>query len=101
MCVYKRRSATNCHCGSRSNKNEGAWFAQKDKVLTEGLRQRWEKDARLRKIVEAVKAKGLILLYYTGPGSGSDLGGKRAADETIDGENKVGRILMQLAGFRL
>jgi predicted NAD-dependent protein-ADP-ribosyltransferase YbiA (DUF1768 family) len=84
----------------RATFDEGAWFAQKDAILAEGLRQRWERDARLRRIVEAVKAKGMVLLYYTGPGSGSNLGGTRRPNETIDGENKVGRILMELAGFR-
>ena len=49
--------------------------------------------------MEAAKAKGLYLLYYTGVGSGSDLGGKRIASGTIDGENKVGKILMKLAKF--
>ena len=84
----------------RATFDEGAWFARKDAILTDGLRQRWERDARLRKIVEAVKQKGMILLYYTGPAAGSNLGGTRRPDKTIDGENKVGRILMELAGFR-
>jgi hypothetical protein len=78
----------------------GKWLSVKDKVLEEGLQQRWATDARFRRIVEAAKAKGLILLYYTGPGSGSDLGGKRSADGTIDGDNKVGKIIMRLAGYR-
>lgn len=80
--------------------DEGKWFSVKDGVLREALRQRWEGDERLRRIITAVKAKGLVLLYYTGPGSGSDLGGKRTAEGYIDGENKVGRILMELAGWR-
>jgi predicted NAD-dependent protein-ADP-ribosyltransferase YbiA (DUF1768 family) len=80
--------------------DEGKWFSVKDGVLREALRQRWEGDERLRRIITAVKAKGLVLLYYTGPGSGSDLGGKRTAEGFIDGENKVGRILMELAGWR-
>lgn len=84
----------------RATFDEGAWFARKDAILTDGLRQRWERDARLRKIVEAVKQKGMILLYYTGPAAGSNLGGTRRPDKTIDGENKMGRILMELAGFR-
>jgi predicted NAD-dependent protein-ADP-ribosyltransferase YbiA (DUF1768 family) len=80
--------------------DEGKWFAVKDGVLRDALKQRWDTDARLRRIVEAVKAKGLLLLYYTGTGSGSDLGGKRTAEGYIDGENKVGKILMELAGWR-
>jgi predicted NAD-dependent protein-ADP-ribosyltransferase YbiA (DUF1768 family) len=83
----------------RATFDEGKWFSVKDTVLREALRQRWDKDARLRKILEAVKAKGKVLLYYTGTGSGSDLGGKRTSDGYIDGENKVGRILMELGGW--
>jgi predicted NAD-dependent protein-ADP-ribosyltransferase YbiA (DUF1768 family) len=84
----------------RATFDEGKWFSVKDGVLQEALRQRWEGDERLRRIITAVKAKGLVLLYYTGPGSGSDLGGKRTAEGYIDGENKVGKILMELAGWR-
>ena len=84
----------------RATFDEGKWFAVKDEVLRGALKQRWDTDARLRRIVEAVKAKGLLLLFYTGPGSGSDLGGKRTAEGYIDGENKVGKMLMELAGWR-
>jgi predicted NAD-dependent protein-ADP-ribosyltransferase YbiA (DUF1768 family) len=80
--------------------DEGKWFGVKDGVLRDALTQRWEKDERMRRILTAVKAKGLVLLYYTGPGSGSDLGGKRTSEGYIDGENKVGKILMELAGWR-
>ena len=84
----------------RATFDEGKWFGVKDGLLREALKQRWEKDERLRRILTAVKAKGLVLLYYTGPGSGSDLGGKRTSEGYIDGENKVGKILMELAGWR-
>ena len=80
--------------------DEAKWNAIKDTKLRDGLTQRWQRDARLRRIVEAAKGKGMTLLYYTGPGTGSDLGGKRTAEGLIDGENKVGRILMELAGYR-
>ena len=80
--------------------DQAQWDAIKDVKLREGLKQRWDRDQRLRRIVEAAKKKGLTLLYYTGPGTGSDLGGKRTPEGLIDGENKVGRILMELAGFR-
>ena len=85
----------------RATFDEGKWFSVKDTVLRDALKQRWETDARLRRIVEAARAKGLVLLYYTGAGSGSDLGGKRTSEGFIDGENKIGRILMELAGFRV
>ncbi len=79
--------------------DEGKWFSVKDRVLREALTQRWNKDERLRKILQAIKAKGLLLLYYTGPVAGSDLGGRRTEKGFIDGENKVGKILMELAGW--
>lgn len=75
------------------------WFTVKDKELEKALSYRWINDARLRRIVDAAKAKGLYLLYYTGVGSGSDLGGKRTDKGFIDGENKVGEILMRLAKY--
>ena len=84
----------------RATFDEGKWFGVKDGLLREALKQRWDKDERLRRILSAIKAKGLVLLYYTGPGSGSDLGGKRTSEGYIDGENKVGKILMELAGWR-
>ena len=79
--------------------NEGAWFQEKDRILELALRQRWEKDARLRKIVEAVRNKGKLLLYYTGDHPGSELGGYLTKFKTIDGENKLGVILMKIGGF--
>ena len=40
------------------------------------------------------------MLYYTGSASGSELGGKRRSEDgVIDGANKVGKIIMQLANF--
>ena len=84
----------------RATFDEGKWFGVKDGLLRAALKQRWDKDQRLRGILTAVKAKGLVLLYFTGPGSGSDLGGKRTSEGYIDGENKVGKILMELAGWR-
>ncbi len=79
--------------------DESKWLTQKDKILEEGLRQRWDKDDKFRKIVMAAKNKNAYLLYYTGPGTGSELGGHRTARGTIDGENKIGRMMMALAGY--
>jgi hypothetical protein len=85
----------------RATFNDKDWFTVKDAQLEKALKYRWENDARLRRIVEAARAKGLYLLYYTGAGSGSNLGGKRTATGLIDGENKVGEILMKLAKFKV
>ena len=79
--------------------DEASWATQKDVVLREGLKQRWDKDARLHGIVEAARAQGKYLLYDTDAAGAGELAGVRKADGRIEGENKVGRILMQLAGY--
>jgi len=79
--------------------DEAAWATEKDKVLDEALRQRWDRDARFRKIIEAARNLGKYLLYYT-PGATTNLGGKRDKDSgQIEGDNKVGKIMMTLAGY--
>ncbi len=80
--------------------NEGNWLAAKDRVLEEALQYRWMHDKRFRKIIEAARDQGKYLLYYTGPISGSELGGKRrTTDGRIDGTNRVGKIMMTLANY--
>jgi hypothetical protein len=75
------------------------WSTERDTVLREAIKQRWTRDARFRKIVEAVREKGKVLLFYV-PGAGmSNLGGVRRADGHIDGENRLGRLIMEVAGF--
>jgi predicted NAD-dependent protein-ADP-ribosyltransferase YbiA (DUF1768 family) len=81
--------------------DESKWLPVKDTVLREALKQRYTSDKRFREIVNAAKAKSLYLLYYTGPASGSELGGKHAADKTIDGQNKVGKMIMALAKYNV
>lgn len=78
--------------------DEAKWATVKDQVLRDGITQRWENDARLRRIVEAVRNQGKILLFYT-PGAATNMGGIRRDDGTIEGDNKVGEILMSLAKF--
>jgi hypothetical protein len=79
--------------------DEAKWASKKDEVLKEGLRQRWETDARFRKIVEAARDKGKTLLYYTPGANSSNMGGVRKNTGLIEGENKIGTIIMELAGF--
>lgn len=77
------------------------WNAKKDEVLREALDQRWRRDARFHRIVETARDKGKYLLYYTGStGAGAWLSGVRRANGVVEGENKVGKIIMELAGFR-
>jgi predicted NAD-dependent protein-ADP-ribosyltransferase YbiA (DUF1768 family) len=80
--------------------DEAAWLLQRDAVLEEGLRQRWEKDARFRKIVEAARGLGKYLLYYTQGTTTNIMGGVRSSQtERIQGENRMGKAIMKLAGY--
>jgi SAM-dependent methyltransferase len=82
--------------------NEDKWIPVKDKVLMDALQYRWEHDKRFRDGVEAARNAGKYLLYTTKIASvASELGGTRSLSTSmIEGENKVGRFIMELAGFK-
>jgi hypothetical protein len=80
--------------------DEAAWATKKDGALEEALTQRWNRDKRFRKIVEAARAKKKILLYYSPGASTSNVGGVlRKNTGHIEGDNKMGKIMMKLAGY--
>jgi len=78
------------------------WIPIKDKILMDALRYRWENDKRFRETVEAARNAGKYLLFSTKIASiASELGGTRDLESgVIKGENKVGRFIMELAGFK-
>jgi predicted NAD-dependent protein-ADP-ribosyltransferase YbiA (DUF1768 family) len=82
--------------------NEDKWIPIKDKVLMDALKYRWEHDKRFRDAVEAARNAGKYLLYTTKIASvASELGGTRdISSGKILGENKIGRFIMELAGFK-
>lgn len=77
--------------------DDAKWTSIKQEMLHEAVKQRIEKDARLRKIIDAAREKYKYLLYQV-KAIGNDLGGKRRADGHIEGENRYGKMLMTLAG---
>ena len=78
--------------------DEAKWNNVKDDLLDEAVRQRYTKDSRFRTIVEAAKQQGKVLLFYTGSAN-SEYGGKQTKDKYIEGENKLGKAIMKIAGF--
>jgi predicted NAD-dependent protein-ADP-ribosyltransferase YbiA (DUF1768 family) len=88
--AFKRRNAVF---------DEAKWASKKDELLKEGLRQRWEKDKRFRKIVEAARDKGKTLLYYAPGANSSNFGGVHRSTGQIEGENRIGKYIMELGGF--
>jgi hypothetical protein len=79
--------------------NATKWATVKDRVIEDALQQRLTRDAKFKKIVDAAKAQGVYLLYYTGSTGGSELGGVRRPDGHIDGDNRIGKTIMRLAGY--
>ena len=80
--------------------DEAAWATAKDATLEAGITQRWTKDARFRRIVEAARNQGKYLLYYTPGAATSNMGGVRSSKtDMIEGENRMGKTMMRLAGY--
>ena len=77
---------------------EPKWTVVKDDLLENAVKQRWDKDSRFRKIVDAAKQQGKYLLFFTGSAS-SEYGGKRTKEGYLEGENKLGKAMMKVAEF--
>jgi mRNA (guanine-N7-)-methyltransferase len=82
--------------------DEDKWIPIKDKTLMDALKYRFEHDKRFRETVEAARNAGKYLLYTTKIAAvASELGGTRSLTTSmIEGENKVGRFIMEIAGFK-
>jgi hypothetical protein len=102
--IRKRLTKTALN-SSRIVIDDAKWTQVKDRILMEGLQYRFERDERFHTIVEAAKERGKYLLFIVSSTAknafASELGGTRSiATSQIVGENKVGRFIMELAGFR-
>ena len=67
-------------------------------ALREGMRQRMERDAPFRAIVQKAAKEGKYLLHFDSSAA-SDMGGKRLPNGTIQGNNRVGKTIMEIAGI--
>lgn len=77
--------------------NQATWDSIKDGLLRNALEQRFAEDEKFQKIIAKVRDDKMYLLYDT-PIS-NDEGGERKNDGSIVGQNKVGKLLMELAGY--
>lgn len=80
--------------------NESKYVTKKDELLQYAVEQRYKKDARLRKILEAARINNKYLLFFT-RGASNNLGGTHKADGKIMGDNKLGKMYMSLAGYSM
>ena len=79
--------------------NESKYTLKKDELLRYAVEYRYKKDVRLRKIIEAGRKENKYLLYFTRNTSGINLGGMRKTDGSIQGDNKLGKLYMELGGY--
>jgi hypothetical protein len=79
--------------------NENKFTLKKDELLRYAVEYRYKKDVRLRRIIEAARKENKYLLYFTRSTTGIDLGGMRKSDGTIQGDNKLGKLYMELGGY--
>ena len=91
---------------------EQDWIINKDDILRNALRYRWDNDKRFHDIIEACripsnqKPSTIIspkyLLYSTkASNAASDLAGTRDINTgMIKGGNKMGKMIMEIAGFK-
>ena len=83
----------------RISLNDDEWNRVKMDILRNALTYRWERDARFHTIVEAARTQGKYLLYsQPATNAGSEMGGQWKLGR-IQGENKVGHMIMEIAGF--
>jgi predicted NAD-dependent protein-ADP-ribosyltransferase YbiA (DUF1768 family) len=75
--------------------NVAVWDAKLDEVLRAAIKQRLLKDKWFCVIVDAVVKAGKYLLYQDS--DKSILGGVRKAGDTIAGENRYGRYILEMA----
>ena len=75
------------------------WATVKDKLLREAVLQRLTNDKWFCTIVSTALAQHKYLLYFDkgSSDSGSELGGSRSVKGTIQGQNKYGKIITELA----
>jgi hypothetical protein len=79
--------------------NESKYTLKKDELLRYAIDYRYKKDVRLRKIIEAARKENKYLLYFTRSTTGINLGGMRKTDGSIQGDNKLGKLYMELGGY--
>ena len=82
--------------------DDASWNRVKDTYYRKGLLDRWTKDKMFKRIVEKAKEQKKYMLYSITKKIGNpkgELAGVWQDNGRIDGENKIGRLLMEVADF--
>ncbi len=98
---YKKVKNTNRVNWSKERKvkiDDAVWNGLKDKILTYAINYRLAHDDDFKKIVDAARKSGKIMIYYKTEKSENEWGAAVKADGSLVGQNKYGLIIMKLAG---
>jgi predicted NAD-dependent protein-ADP-ribosyltransferase YbiA (DUF1768 family) len=80
--------------------DESKWLAKKNEVLAYAVRKRYEADDDLRTILNEARVQNKYVVYQLEKGVINELGGELVKSGTnlqVVGENKLGRMYMQIA----
>jgi SAM-dependent methyltransferase len=84
--------------------DEAKWNSIKDEYYRKGLTDRWTRDTLFHTIVDKARVAKKYLLYVQTKKTGDPMGelsGIHLENGRIAGGNKIGRLLMEIAGFSL
>jgi len=84
--------------------DDAKWNSSKEEYYRRGLADRWAKDKVFHDIVDGAKQAKKYMLYFqtekTGDPTGEFSGVLRESGR-VEGGNKIGRLIMEVAGFNL
>ena len=78
--------------------NEAKWTEGRDAIMRQYVQQRYETDAEFKRIMNAIKSKNGLLVFYNGARP-TELGGIVKEGGKIEGENKLGKFYMATVGL--
>lgn len=78
--------------------NEAKWTEKREQIMQQYIQQRYDTDGEFKRIMDTIKTKNGILVYYNGP-KPSELGGLIRDNNVIDGQNKLGIMYMRTVGL--
>jgi predicted NAD-dependent protein-ADP-ribosyltransferase YbiA (DUF1768 family) len=79
--------------------NEAKWAEKREQIMQQYIQQRYDTDSEFKRIMDTIKVKNGILVYYHGP-KPSELGGLIRDNNVIEGQNKLGIMYMRTVGLR-
>lgn len=75
--------------------NEAKYLDGREAIMQSYIKQRYDTDSEFKRILDAVKAKNGLLVFYNGP-KPSELGGLVREGGQIEGGNKLGLMYMNV-----